>query len=106
MPSASDSAAKAVNIAVLEHAAKAVADILRQLLEQRPRPQRACVFPQEGRVAQVAPRRPCGLVCRKPIGLAFLDLLCQMELQLLAEFLLLVSALQPPLHFPEMEARS
>src|SRR5678815_4819828 len=84
---------------VFEHTAEAIPHILRQLLEEDPRPQRACVFAQKRSVAQVAPRSPSGLFCGHSAGLAFLHLLLHMELELFVKQLLLSPALQPPLEF-------
>ena len=85
--------------AVLEHRPQAVPDVLRQLLEQDPRPQRARVFPQERHVAKVAARGPSRLLFRQSVGLAFIRFLGKMELQLLAELVFLAPPLHPPCEF-------
>ena len=83
------------------HRAQAVAEVLRQLLEQNPRPQGARVFPQQRDVAQVAASGPSGLVFRKPVGLPFTRFFRQMEPQLLAELVFLAPPLGPPRELPK-----
>src|SRR5436305_1341166 len=69
--------------AVLDHHPQRVPDILRELLEERPRPQRSGVPPQERDIAQGAAGGPPGLFFRQPIGLALVRVLRKMEGQFL-----------------------
>ena len=86
---------------VLEHRPQAVADVLTELLERDPRPERASVFLHERWVAQVESGRQSGLVRRQPDGLPCIRLFAQMELQLFVELVFHAPPLQPPRELPK-----
>src|SRR4030095_2448867 len=82
--------------AMLEHGAEGEAQILRQLVERPPGPQRADVLAQFRFVAEVAPRRIARFVLARPRLQALARLLLEMKLQLFAELGFLAPPPQPP----------
>ncbi len=70
---------------MLEQRAGCESQVLRQLVERPPRPERARVFAHPRLVAQIAPRRPSRFVFRQAGRAPLALFLFEMELQLLAE---------------------
>src|SRR5205823_1582361 len=64
----------------------AIAQITPRILEQRPPPRGARILLHQHEVAQIATRRPSGLVLRHSEGLTLFRFLPQVELEFLAEF--------------------